>query len=159
MQGALIFIIAGVAGYGLGFPVYGQLVRWNALDYPNSRSSHDKPTARGAGVAIIITILLITLSLPEAWAARQTLALLSAALVLTVVSLIDDLKSVSAFWRLGCHAAAAITWLVTLGWPRIGGGSALELKPGSGAKKPRQKGQFGAHSYEIPRENCAENAS
>ena len=121
MQGALIFIIAGVAGYGLGFPVYGQLVRWNVLDYPNSRSSHDRPTARGGGVAIIITILLVTLSLPEAWAARQTLALLSAALVLTVVSLIDDLKSVSAFWRLGCHAAAAITWLVTL-WPLIAGG-------------------------------------
>ena len=127
MQGALIFIIAGVAGYGLGFPVYGQLVRWNALDYPNSRSSHDRPTARGAGVAIIITILLITLSLPEAWSARQTLALLAAALVLAGVSLVDDLKSVSAFWRLGCHAAAAITWLVTLGWPRIGGGSALEF--------------------------------
>src|SRR6185295_11154478 len=117
MQGALIFIIAGVAGYGLGFPVYGQLVRWNALDYPNSRSSHDRPTARGGGIAIIITILLITLSLPEAWAARQTLALLAAALVLAGVSLVDDLKSLSAFWRLGCHAAAAITWLVTLGWP------------------------------------------
>ena len=74
MQGALIFIIAGVAGYGLGFPVYGQLVRWNALDYPNSRSSHDRPTARGAGVAIIITILLIT-PLPEAWSAANPRAI------------------------------------------------------------------------------------
>ena len=121
MQGALIFIIAGVTGYGLGFPVYGQLVRWNVLDYPNSRSSHDRPTARGAGVAIIITILLVTLSLPEAWAARQALALLAAALVLAGVSLVDDTNR--------CRRSGA--WVVTRqwqspGWSRLDGRASPE---------------------------------
>jgi UDP-N-acetylmuramyl pentapeptide phosphotransferase/UDP-N-acetylglucosamine-1-phosphate transferase len=40
--------------------------------------------------------------------------------VLTVVSLLDDLKNVPANARLGAHVAAAVMGVALLGWPRLG---------------------------------------
>jgi len=53
-------------------------------------------------------------------------ALLAAALGLAIISFIDDLRSISALARFGCHALGAVGVLAALGWPRL----QLGLTPG-----------------------------
>jgi Fuc2NAc and GlcNAc transferase len=74
------------------------------LDVPNERSSHTRPVVRGAGVAIVLTVLsgyLLT--------ARDAanLVYISSALAIAVVSFIDDIFSIPLLPRLVVHFAAA----------------------------------------------------
>jgi len=43
--------IVFAASFVLGFPVGALLRRWGVVDRPNDRSSHDRPTVRGGGIA------------------------------------------------------------------------------------------------------------
>ena len=52
-----VFGAAVVANYGLGFLVRRVLARWQVVDRPNARSSHDIPTPRGGGMGIMIVVL------------------------------------------------------------------------------------------------------
>lgn len=81
----------------------------NVLDVPNARSSHQQPTPRGGGVAIVLSLLtalplLASLQLLPALLAVQ-LAL--AGLLIAVVGFIDDHRHIPAGWRLLWHFSAA----------------------------------------------------
>jgi UDP-GlcNAc:undecaprenyl-phosphate/decaprenyl-phosphate GlcNAc-1-phosphate transferase len=78
-----------------------------AVDYPNERSLHVKPTPKLGGLAIFVSVVVATiLFLP--WAA-QTQALLAGAVVITVVGVIDDVFELPALLKLlGQTVAAAI---------------------------------------------------
>jgi len=108
----------------LGWPARWCLRRLGVIDKPNARSSHAIPTVRGGGVSIILTLLGAIVGL--AWTSGEQLDLApiltlgAAVLVLAVVSFCDDLKSVGALVRFGCHAAAAISVLAIVGVPQIG---------------------------------------
>jgi UDP-N-acetylmuramyl pentapeptide phosphotransferase/UDP-N-acetylglucosamine-1-phosphate transferase len=108
----------------LGWPARWCLRRLGVIDKPNARSSHAIPTVRGGGVSIILTLLGAIVGL--AWTSGEQLDLApiltlgAAVLVLAVVSFCDDLKSVGARVRFGCHAAAAISVLAIVGVPQIG---------------------------------------
>lgn len=54
MLAAIVF----AASFVLGFPICSLLRRMGVVDRPNNRSSHDSPTVRGGGIAIIATIVL-----------------------------------------------------------------------------------------------------
>lgn len=114
----MVGLMAAVVSLGLGWPVRGLLRRLNVIDRPGNRSSHQLPTVRGGGLGIIAVVLaggLVLASkvgpLPVAW-------LLGSAVVLATVSFWDDLRSLGAAIRFGCHAAAAVAVLFSLGWPR-----------------------------------------
>lgn len=103
----------------------------NVLDIPNARSSHQVPTPRGGGVAIVLSVLA---ALPVAvsyfgmdgpWALKIAVA----TLVISAVGFADDHQHIAARWRLVWHfsAAALIVWAVGGLPPLQFFGSAVDL--------------------------------
>ena len=94
--------------------VGGQLyLRWAArlaLDVPNQRSSHTRPTPRGGGLVIVVGFFVglgVWLMLGGTLSPRA-LGWLAGALVVATVSFVDDLRSLPAAPRLIAHVAAAV---------------------------------------------------
>lgn len=85
------------------------------LDLPNARSSHEVPTPRGGGVAIVVSFLLLS------WVGGRSLGLSTELFMalsvggggIAVLGLVDDHRHVPARWRLVGHFTAA-AW--GLGW-------------------------------------------
>jgi len=128
----LPLLLGAVCVFILGWPACWALRRLGVIDKPNARSSHAVPTVRGGGVAIILTLLGAMAAL--AWAAGErglplapVSTLGAAVLVLAVVSFCDDLRSVGARVRFGCHASAAIAVLALIGVPQTGASEAGRL--------------------------------
>jgi UDP-N-acetylmuramyl pentapeptide phosphotransferase/UDP-N-acetylglucosamine-1-phosphate transferase len=74
-----------------------------ALDRPNERSLHERPVPRTGGIAILLGAAVAL----AAGAAAQWL-LLVLTLVLAVLSMLDDLRSLPAWLRLAAHLACAV---------------------------------------------------
>ena len=90
------------------------LVRRAILDQPNERSSHDMPTPRGGGIAVMAVLL-------PAWIVAARIAdtpvpwtMLGSALLLAGVSWRDDIRSLGILWRLGAQIAAVAGGLATI---------------------------------------------
>jgi UDP-N-acetylmuramyl pentapeptide phosphotransferase/UDP-N-acetylglucosamine-1-phosphate transferase len=102
-----VVIGAGIAAC-LGTRALIPLLRRAAvLDRPNERSSHNIPTPRGGGIAVIGAALAAWLVLVAAGAAPATLlAVIAGAGALAAISWIDDLRDLSPSVRLGVQCAA-----------------------------------------------------
>jgi UDP-N-acetylmuramyl pentapeptide phosphotransferase/UDP-N-acetylglucosamine-1-phosphate transferase len=121
--------IAGVASY---FGVAG-VRRWalyhQALDIPNERSSHFRPTPRGGGLAVVFVTILgwIVLGIhfqpSTSWIALATYA--AGASLIALVSWVDDLYALSAAKRLVAHGLAALAAVLAFGYWQ-----AIPLLPG-----------------------------
>src|SRR5438067_12352235 len=92
----------------------GQLyLRWAArlaLDVPNQRSSHTRPTPRGGGLVIVVGFFVglgVWLVLGGTLSPRA-LGWLAGALLIASVSFVDDLRSLPAVPRLITHIVAAV---------------------------------------------------
>ncbi len=120
----LPFLLSLVSAYVLCWPAACLLRRCGVIDRPNARSSHTEPTVRGGGVAIIVTILgglcVLGAGAENELVGRQAWVLAAGVLLLALVSFIDDLRSVGAASRFGCHGAVAIALLWVLGVPDTG---------------------------------------
>jgi Fuc2NAc and GlcNAc transferase len=109
-------------------------LRWGVLDVPNERSSHQTPTPRGGGLAVVIAMscALCVLAWRHLVPPDLLVALLGGGVAVAVVGFLDDRRRLSAGVRLAVHAGAAIwalAWLgglpplqlgervVVLGWP------------------------------------------
>lgn len=97
--------------------VLSLLVKRAILDRPNERSSHDTPTPRGGGIAVIAVLL-------PAWIAAAILSdasipwpMLAGALLLAAVSWLDDIKSLGVLWRLGAQIVAVAAGMASIGAP------------------------------------------
>jgi UDP-N-acetylmuramyl pentapeptide phosphotransferase/UDP-N-acetylglucosamine-1-phosphate transferase len=107
------FLIALSGSLVLGAPVLPLFRRWQVLDSPTTRSSHDVPTARGGGVAVLLAVLV-------ALAVSDPLPGHSAELAIAgggfgLLGLADDLWSLPALLRLvlqGLLALAPLPWLL-----------------------------------------------
>jgi Fuc2NAc and GlcNAc transferase len=92
--------------------------RWSSrreiFDIPNERSSHTEPTLRGGGVIIVIICLFAFLILSIFSGQQIIWSYLIGALIVSIVSLFDDVKTISPFWRFLCHSLAAgmVIWQV-----------------------------------------------
>ncbi|MDO8289810.1 MAG: glycosyltransferase family 4 protein [Parvibaculum sp.] len=85
-----------------------------SIDIPNQRSSHDTPTPRGGGLAIVIVFygsLLIACVL--GYVESNLLVALGAGLVVAGAGYADDHKTLSARARLAFHCVAAF---LAVGW-------------------------------------------
>ncbi len=94
------------------------------LDIPNDRSSHDRPTPRGGGVAIVAVLLRVFSLL--GWVVLMpsgvVWALLGGGGLVAGIGWVDDHRHVPALWRALLHGVAAC-WAVF--W--LGGFPSLEL--------------------------------
>ncbi len=92
------------------------LVR-HLLAHPNARSSHKVPTPQGAGLAVMLAVLVVCaasgLFMPEAGAA-SLLPVLIAASVLTLLGALDDRHALPVSWRFIGQGLAALAIVLTL---------------------------------------------
>jgi len=91
--------------------VLGALRRFQVLDQPSSRSSHDEPTPRGGGIGPAVGAFVALLPGQTLTAGR--IALVTAAGVLGLVGLVDDLRGIGPVYRLVLQLMAA---LICLPW-------------------------------------------
>jgi UDP-N-acetylmuramyl pentapeptide phosphotransferase/UDP-N-acetylglucosamine-1-phosphate transferase len=118
----LLFVAIGfVAATGLSWLLV-RLIRvlalhWNVVSVPNERSSHDRPMPILGGLAIVVLDLAIWLALGTTGhiiSLAHALIFVSAALLIAVVSLIDDLRHVPYPIRLLAQGTAVT--MVLSGW-------------------------------------------
>ncbi len=77
------------------------------LDIPNDRSSHSHPTPRGGGVIICI-VSLVTFGIYLIYTGETIKwSFFAGALIVALISLIDDLKTISPLFRILFHSLAA----------------------------------------------------
>jgi Fuc2NAc and GlcNAc transferase len=89
---------------------------YRVMDVPNARSSHQLPTPRGGGLAIVIVFLggLVFFSQAGLLAKESMWAFMSAGAWIAVVGFLDDHGHIPARWRLLMHfigAAGGLFWL------------------------------------------------
>ncbi|HYK87298.1 MAG TPA: hypothetical protein VE398_00915, partial [Acidobacteriota bacterium] len=121
---ASLLIVFGFGALLLSYLALGGFRLWaerrQILDFPNERSAHDWPVARGGGVVIV------AVTLPGLWIATRALgqptdwpALFSytvGAVLVANVSWLDDLRPLPNWVRLGVHCAAAALAVYYLGY-------------------------------------------
>jgi Fuc2NAc and GlcNAc transferase len=91
--------------------------RWAArarlLDVPNARSSHQVPTPRGAGAVIVLVV-----AAAMGWASDAGLfhgaAVALAALIVAVVSAVDDVRPLPSWLRLLVHLTCAVASVIAI---------------------------------------------
>ena len=100
-------LIAGMVTFALlRWMLNGRNAQW-ALDHPNHRSLHQAPVPRTGGIGVMAGVML-------AWTVLGIPVLLGGAMLLAMLSLIDDVRGLSVRWRfLGhfCVASIMVWWL------------------------------------------------
>jgi Fuc2NAc and GlcNAc transferase len=91
-------------------------LRKSILDIPNERSSHQVPTPRGGGIAIVITFLLSMFAMGYFGTIPANLvwALAGGGMLIALIGFLDDVYSVTPLVRFCIHflaAAWAVYWL------------------------------------------------
>jgi UDP-N-acetylmuramyl pentapeptide phosphotransferase/UDP-N-acetylglucosamine-1-phosphate transferase len=81
------------------------------VDKPNERSSHEVVTVRGGGVAILLVLLLMTGYVVWPLQDVTSIGFLIAIIGIAGISVVDDIKSLSAKVRLVGHAVAGMLFL------------------------------------------------
>jgi len=96
-----------------------QLNRRGILDHPNERSSHTTPTARGGGIVILAGLVgaWLLIGWREPTMLAPILVVIASALVLAVISWVDDLRSLPALPRLAAQAVAVFVVLTVAPLP------------------------------------------
>jgi Fuc2NAc and GlcNAc transferase len=114
---AVLAICALVATALLTQLVRAIAVGRGVVDVPNARSSHDVPTPRGGGLAIVLVTTAGLLVLAVLGMLRLDLlwAVTGGGLAVALAGFADDRRSLSAATRLTVHFAAALWALVWLG--------------------------------------------
>jgi UDP-N-acetylmuramyl pentapeptide phosphotransferase/UDP-N-acetylglucosamine-1-phosphate transferase len=112
MSLAYLFLSFALTAFGVW--IFRKLSAGNSrlLDIPNERSSHSVPITRGAGIAIVLSILggYVAVSGSE-----TNVSYVLAAATIAIVSFIDDLFSVPLPIRLAIHFLAAATLVFASG--------------------------------------------
>ena len=111
-------LLLAITLIALGWYLAGRVDRWArrraVVDVPNHRSSHDRPTPTGGGLAIVglcLTGLLVAGTCGLVELNRQWIGYMVAASLIASVSWIDDLRSLSSRLRLAVHVLAASIFL------------------------------------------------
>ena len=88
------------------------------LAHPNKRSSHVRATPQGAGVGVMLALLIICAAAWALWRAPEgamaLLLTLAAALGLTVLGLADDARALPVSWRFIGQTLAALVMVASL---------------------------------------------
>jgi UDP-N-acetylmuramyl pentapeptide phosphotransferase/UDP-N-acetylglucosamine-1-phosphate transferase len=118
----VVLLATALAACGLTWVVLRALKRRQILDHPNERSSHEAPTPRGGGIAVIVVLIIAALAIGQSAgsaAPAELWRVLAAAAVLACVSWLDDLRSLGALVRLAVQLAAVAIGLSGLAEDRF----------------------------------------
>lgn len=87
--------------------------RAKLIDVPNARSSHQQPTPRGGGLAIVVSLAAASpwLAGADPASARLALDVIPAALAVAVIGFVDDRWQLPAWPRAVVHMMAG-TWIL-----------------------------------------------
>jgi UDP-N-acetylmuramyl pentapeptide phosphotransferase/UDP-N-acetylglucosamine-1-phosphate transferase len=107
--------------FALSFLGVAALRRWavrrEMFDVPNERSSHTLPTPRGGGLAIVVVTLagfiIYDRASPDYW---PILPYVFGALLIAVISWLDDLRTVPTPIRFAVHGAAAVLAILSFNY-------------------------------------------
>jgi UDP-N-acetylmuramyl pentapeptide phosphotransferase/UDP-N-acetylglucosamine-1-phosphate transferase len=112
----LVFLVGLTVTYLLTPVVRGLAIRFGVVDLPDARRPHKRPTARGGGVAVVFGVQAACLvavlfpwpkvagALDFGWWEKFALA----SLVLLVVGMVDDIRGMKPWIKLGGQIAAAL---------------------------------------------------
>jgi Fuc2NAc and GlcNAc transferase len=106
----LPILVSAVATAALVWLIRRFALKRGALDVPNDRSSHTRPTPRGGGAGLIAVVLagMLLFGTHLSWSYRECLALVAVALV-SVIGWIDDQRGgVAPRVRIVVHATAGL---------------------------------------------------
>lgn len=84
--------------------------RWQILDTPNGRSSHQQPTPHGGGVPLLLAFVLGLLLAPlwhGSWG-YEYIALASAAVLLMSLGIVDDMRGLSVRLRMALYGTCCV---------------------------------------------------
>lgn len=112
-------ILAGIAGFAISSWSVARIRELELMDEPNARSSHAVPTPRGGGAAISVVTIMGTLAFAFGSGSpsiQAAIGFVVGGLIISVVSFIDDIRSLSASVRLPAQAAAAVVAVMTCGY-------------------------------------------
>jgi Fuc2NAc and GlcNAc transferase len=99
-------VLLSWSGTGL---IYRFALSRSILDYPDDRSSHNLPTATGGGSAIAVAFYLGLIFLIHTdVVGLSEIQLLFAGIVLVVIGIVDDLKTLDFRWRIAVHFSVGI---------------------------------------------------
>lgn len=118
----LVMAAAAAAGYLATRVVLAGLRRRDVLDHPNERSSHQQPTPRGGGIAVIAVIAVgwLAISLLPYIGARSgaeltsLLVILAMGVALAGLSFLDDLRGLAILVRFGSQIIAVTVGVMML---------------------------------------------
>lgn len=124
----LLAALAAIVSAALTGVVRRYAIARSLVDHPNARSSHDRPTPRGGGLALAAVILGGTASLTLAgWIdVAAGIGIAGGGLAVAAVGWLDDHSSLPPTVRAGVHLLAAlwaVTWLGGLPALRVGQGA------------------------------------
>jgi UDP-N-acetylmuramyl pentapeptide phosphotransferase/UDP-N-acetylglucosamine-1-phosphate transferase len=105
---AVACVVVAVLSWAANWAILRALVRFEAYDRPNARSSHDLPKPRGGGLALLPVLLIAWIVVAE-WfgtAPAGFWIVVSAAALLVVISWLDDLRNLPVVPRLMVQALA-----------------------------------------------------
>jgi UDP-N-acetylmuramyl pentapeptide phosphotransferase/UDP-N-acetylglucosamine-1-phosphate transferase len=111
-----VFLTGFVVTYLLTPVVRAKAIRFGAVDMPNDRRLHKRPTPRGGGLAVVLGIYaacLMALSFPAdarpgGFDLDWCLKFLPSSLILLVVGLVDDTRGLGAWKKLAGQIIAAL---------------------------------------------------
>lgn len=89
--------------------------RLNLLDYPTARKDHAHPTPITGGLAMLVAFVLVGAATIGDFASDTLVSFVAAALLLTVVGLLDDRHDVRWYWRVLAQVAAALIMIYGAG--------------------------------------------
>ncbi len=110
----LVGAISATASAVLTTVVLRHARRNRLFDVPNARSSHDVPTPRGGGLAVVMVVLAAVAALAATGVMdpRSAACILLAGGAVAAVGWADDRRSVSALLRILVHTGAVVLVLV-----------------------------------------------
>ncbi len=114
----LQFGVPLLASLLLGWPICVVLKCLRILDQPNQRSSHVVPTPRGGGIAILLVIVATSLWMGRAQQDHLMWIAPLVAVWVGTISLVDDVRGLSAGARFATHTAGALVLISGLGFTR-----------------------------------------
>ena len=112
LEVVVLLLIAAAASYFGVALVRDWALRHQALDVPNQRSSHSRPTPRGGGLAVVLVTILTWLAFSTLFQTQTSRSAVLAcglgASLIAVVGWLDDLYSLSAALRLAVQGLSAL---------------------------------------------------
>lgn len=127
----MIMFAVFAAAFLLTYVGVGLFRQWSLekglMDVPNERSSHIVPTPRGGGIVIALVCIFsygaISFYYPETFSWGYLLG----ALIVIIVSWLDDVYSIWFGWRLLVHSAAAVILILDGGVEKFGLGGVVVI--------------------------------